>query len=69
MESSPVCRTGGVEVKVQEAPAPLKWIREWSDFREKGGRVGSEREVVHFVHRRCDRLSAVGSAQRRGLSG
>ena len=35
------------EVKVQEAPAPLRWIREWSDFREWGGRVGSEREVVH----------------------
>ena len=34
VESSPVGRTGGVEVKVQEAPALLRWIRERSDFRE-----------------------------------
>ena len=69
MESSHVCRTGGVEMKAREAPALLWWIRELSGFREWGDRVGSEREVMQFVHCRRDRLSAVRSAQRRGWSG
>ena len=69
VESSSVCRTGGVEVKVQEAPALLRWIRELSGFHEWGNCVWSERGVMQFVHRWCDKLSAVRSAQRRGLGG
>ena len=69
MESSHVCRTSGVEVKAREAPALLRWIRELSGFHEWGNCVWAERGVMQFVHRWCDKLSAVRSAQRRGLGG
>ena len=69
MESSHVCRTSGVEVKAREAPALWWWIRELSGFRSWGSRVWSEKGVMQFVHSWCDKLSAVGSAQRRGFSG
>ena len=60
------------EVKVQEAPAPLMWIRERSNFRERdvgSRRVGEEsrdmctQSVRHAVRRR------VGTASRVEWSG
>ena len=47
MEWSPVCRAGGVEVKVLEAPALLWRTREMSGFH---GEVASGRERVMLLY-------------------